>query len=125
LNAAAAHAKPQGGFSVETFFARRETRQWLVVAILLLCMIIVAGPTYSVYAVFFTPLLKEFHFTRAQLSSLSGALFLSLGLSEPVIGWLLEINVNLLKLFFLVLFLLSNPLSAVCNLTVNNLDCQC
>jgi MFS transporter, OFA family, oxalate/formate antiporter len=74
----------------EDFFARRETRQWLVVAILLLCMIIVAGPTYSVYAVFFTPLLKEFHFTRAQLSSLGGALFLSLGLSAPVIGWLLD-----------------------------------
>lgn len=74
----------------QDFFARRETRQWLVVAILLLCMIIVAGPTYSVYAVFFTPLLKEFHFTRAQLSSLSGALFLSLGLSAPVIGWLLD-----------------------------------
>ncbi len=74
----------------EDFFARRETRQWLVVAILLLCMIIVAGPTYSVYAVFFTPLLKEFHFTRAQLSSLSGALFLSLGLSAPLIGWLLD-----------------------------------
>ncbi|HZY59673.1 MAG TPA: MFS transporter [Candidatus Binataceae bacterium] len=76
--------------AVETFFARRETRQWLVVAILLLCMIIVAGPTYSVYAVFFTPLLKEFHFTRTQLSTLSGALFLSLGLSAPVIGWLLD-----------------------------------
>jgi MFS family permease len=74
----------------EDFFARRETRQWLVVVILLLCMIIVAGPTYSVYAVFFTPLLKEFHFTRAQLSTLSGALFLSLGLSAPVIGWLLD-----------------------------------
>src|SRR5689334_3188543 len=90
LNAAAAMPGRMVDLAVETFFVRRETRQWLVVAILLLCMIIVAGPTYSVYAVFFTPLLKEFHFTRTQLSTLSGALFLSLGLSAPVIGWLLD-----------------------------------
>src|SRR5260370_40340152 len=52
LNAAAAMPGRRVDLAVETFFARRETRQWLVVAILLLCMIIVAGPTYSVYAVF-------------------------------------------------------------------------
>jgi MFS family permease len=75
---------------VDTFFARRETRQWLVVGSLLISMILVAGPTYGVYGVFFTPLLKEFHLTRAQVSSLSAALFLALGLSAPIAGWLLD-----------------------------------
>ncbi len=75
---------------VESFFARRQTRQWLVVASLLIAMILVAGPTFGVYGVFFTPLLKEFRLTRAQVSSLSGALFLAMGLSAPITGWLLD-----------------------------------
>ncbi|MGO9057283.1 MAG: MFS transporter [Candidatus Binataceae bacterium] len=74
----------------ENFFSRRETRQWVVVVSLLVCMILVAGPTYGVYGVFFTPLLKAFNLSRAQVSSLSGALFLALGLSAPLIGWLLD-----------------------------------
>src|SRR5579883_1848440 len=53
-------------------------------------MILVAGPTFGVYGVFFTPLLKDFHLTRAQASSLSGTLFLAMGLSAPLIGWLLD-----------------------------------
>lgn len=75
---------------MESFFARRQTRQWVVVASLLIAMILVAGPTFGVYGVFFTPLLKEFHLTRAQVSSLSAALFLAMGLSAPITGWLLD-----------------------------------
>jgi MFS family permease len=62
----------------------------VVVASLLIAMILIAGPTYGVYGVFFTPLLKEFHLTRAQVSSLSAALFLAMGLSAPITGWLLD-----------------------------------
>jgi MFS family permease len=68
----------------------RQTRQWMVVATLLIAMILVAGPTFGVYGVFFTPLLKEFGLTRAQVSTLSAALFLAMGLSAPVTGWLLD-----------------------------------
>jgi MFS transporter, OFA family, oxalate/formate antiporter len=75
---------------VEIFSSRRESRQWLVVASLLIAMILVAGPTFGVYGVFFTPLLKDFHLTRAQVSTLTGALFLAMGLSAPIIGWLLD-----------------------------------
>ncbi len=53
-------------------------------------MIIVAGPVYGVYGVFFTPLLREFNFSHTQVSSLTGALFMALGLSAPAIGWLLD-----------------------------------
>jgi hypothetical protein len=52
---------------VESFFSRRETRQWVVVISLLVCMILVAGPTYGVYGVFFNPLLKAFNLSRAQV----------------------------------------------------------
>jgi MFS family permease len=76
--------------TVDSFFARRETRQWVIVGVLLIAMILVAGPTFAVYGVFFTPLLKEFHLTRTQVSSLSGVLFLAMGLSAPVTGWLLD-----------------------------------
>ena len=75
---------------LETFFARRQTRQWIVVASLLVSMILVAGPTFGVYGVFFTPLLREFRLTRAQVSTLTGGLFLAMGLSAPVTGWLLD-----------------------------------
>src|SRR5579875_3686015 len=68
----------------------RELRQWLLVASLLIAMILVAGPTFGVYGVFFTPLLKEFALTRAQVSSLSATLFLAMGLGAPLIGWLLD-----------------------------------
>jgi MFS family permease len=75
---------------VESFFSRRETQQWIVVFSLLLSMILVAGPTFGTYGVFFTPLLREFNVDRTQLSSLASALFLALGLSTPVVGWLLD-----------------------------------
>ncbi|HKD69967.1 MAG TPA: MFS transporter [Candidatus Binataceae bacterium] len=75
---------------MESLLTQRQTRQWLVVASLLIAMILVAGPTFGVYGVFFTPLLKEFHLTRAQVSTLSGTLFLAMGLSAPIIGWLLD-----------------------------------
>ncbi len=39
---------------------------------------------------FFTPLLKDFHLTRAQVSTLSGTLFLAMGLNAPITGWLLD-----------------------------------
>jgi MFS family permease len=69
---------------------RRELRQWLVVASLLIAMVLVAGPTFGVYGVFFTPLLKDFGLTRAQVSSLSAALFLAMGVGAPLIGWLID-----------------------------------
>jgi OFA family oxalate/formate antiporter-like MFS transporter len=72
------------------FSDQRELRQWILVASLLVVMILVAGPTFGVYGVFFTPLLKEFALTRAQVSSLSAALFLAMGLGAPLIGWLLD-----------------------------------
>ena len=58
----------------------------MVVISLLVCMILVAGPTYGVYGVLLNPLLKAFNLSRAQVSSLSGALFLALGLSAPLDG---------------------------------------
>lgn len=75
---------------MDTSWSRREVRQWLVVTSLLVAMILVAGPTFGVYGVFFTPLLKEFHLSRAQVSTLSGTLFLAMGLSAPITGWLLD-----------------------------------
>jgi MFS family permease len=72
------------------FSDKRELRQWLLVASLLIAMVLVAGPTFGVYGVFFTPLLKEFALTRAQVSSLSAALFLAMGAGAPLIGWLLD-----------------------------------
>lgn len=69
---------------------KREMRRWLVVASLLIAMVLVAGPTFGVYGVFFTPLLKEFGLTRAQVSSLSATLFLAMGLGAPFTGWMLD-----------------------------------
>lgn len=75
---------------MDNSFDRRKARQWLVVASLMLCIIVVAGPTFGAYAVLFTPLLKEFNVSHAVISSFSGALFLALGISAPPTGWLLD-----------------------------------
>src|SRR5262249_22583412 len=40
--------------------------------------------------VFFTPLLRQFGWGRAQLSTLQGSLAISAGISAPLIGWLLD-----------------------------------
>ena len=53
-------------------------------------LFIIFGGGYLTAGVFFTPLLKQFGWGRAQLSTLQGTLAISAGISAPLIGWLLD-----------------------------------
>ncbi len=63
---------------------------WLVVAVLFVCWFFVWGGGANTGAVFFTPLLNHFGWSRARLSSGIAASALSAGAFGLVVGWLLD-----------------------------------
>lgn len=69
---------------------KRERQGWIIVASLFVTLCLVFGSGYNTSGVFFTPLLIYFKWSRAQLSTLTGALAISAGLSAPLIGYLLD-----------------------------------
>jgi sugar phosphate permease len=69
---------------------KRERQGWIIVACLFVTLCLVFGSGYNTAGVFFTPLLKYFGWSRAQLSTLTGILAISAGLSAPLVGYLLD-----------------------------------
>jgi sugar phosphate permease len=69
---------------------QRERQGWPIVASLRVTLFITFGSGYLTAGVFFTPLLKQFGWDRAHLSTLQGSLAISAGISAPLIGWLLD-----------------------------------
>lgn len=68
----------------------RERHGWLVVGSLFTTLFLVFGAGFNTAGVFFTPLLDQFGWSRAQLSLLQTALALSAGVIVPVVGLLLD-----------------------------------
>lgn len=68
----------------------QERRAWLIVGSLFVELLVVFGAGYNTAGVFFTPLLKQFNWSHAQISYLQAALALAAGVSVPLIGWLLD-----------------------------------
>ena len=73
--------------------SKRERQGWLIVASLFVTLCLVFGSGYNTSGVFFTPLLKQFGWTRAKLSLLQSAMGLTMGAAMPLAGWLLGIVV--------------------------------
>ncbi|MGH7865514.1 MAG: MFS transporter [Candidatus Binataceae bacterium] len=69
---------------------KQERQGWMIVASLFVTLLIVFGGGYNTFGVFFTPLLNQFGWSRAQLSTLQSALAISAGFAAPLIGWLLD-----------------------------------
>ncbi len=67
-----------------------ERRGWAIVASLFTELLLVFGAGFFTAGIFFTPLLKQFGWSRAQLASVTGALQATLGISAPVFGWILD-----------------------------------
>ena len=65
-------------------------KQRLIVASLFLTLFLVFGSGFNTAGVFFEPLLRQFGWTRARLSSLQTVLGLSAGATAPFFGWLLD-----------------------------------
>jgi MFS family permease len=68
----------------------QDRQAWLIVAGLFVTLLLVFGSGYNTAGVFVPPLLKEFGWSRAQVSTLQGILALAAGLSVVPIGWLLD-----------------------------------
>jgi sugar phosphate permease len=69
---------------------KQERTGWLIVASLFVTNLIIFGGGYNTTGVFFPPLLKEFGWSRTQVSILPSVLAAAAGLSVPLIGWLLD-----------------------------------
>ncbi len=69
---------------------KREKQAWMIVISLFLVMVIINGSGYGAQGVFFTPLLRQFGWTRAKLSLLQSTMGLTMGAAMPLAGWLLD-----------------------------------
>ncbi len=67
-----------------------DRRGWVIVASLFTNLLLVFGAGFFTAGIFFSPLLKEFNWSRAQLSSVTAALQATLGISAPLWGWILD-----------------------------------
>jgi MFS family permease len=67
-----------------------ERRGWTIVASLFTDLLLVFGAAFFTTGIFFTPLLKQFGWSRARLSSVTGAFQATHGISTPLFGWILD-----------------------------------
>jgi MFS family permease len=65
-------------------------RRWLVVVTLFVTNFSMLGVTSNVIPVFLTPLMKLYGWSHARISAFPTIFSLMLGLSAPLVGWLLD-----------------------------------
>jgi MFS family permease len=68
----------------------QERRGWTVIASVALTNFIVMGPSIGTIGIFFTPLIKEFGWSRAEVSQIATAFLFAMGVVNPLVGWLLD-----------------------------------
>lgn len=68
----------------------QEQRKWIVLAGLFFCLFVIVGPSVDSIGVYFTPLLHEFHRTRAQISLMFSIFAAALGVTTFFVGWMLD-----------------------------------
>lgn len=64
--------------------------RWAVLIALSIFEIFLFGPSVATLGVFFTPLIKQFHWTHAEVSQLASSVDVSLGVCSLLAGWLLD-----------------------------------
>jgi MFS family permease len=69
---------------------KQERQAWWIVGCLFATNLLVFGGGYDSTGVFFPPLLKEFGWSRTQISALPAVLAVSAGFGGPLIGWVLD-----------------------------------
>lgn len=68
----------------------REMRGWAIVGAFFLAAAFIQGSGFDTAGVFIAPLVKEFGWTRTQVSTLPSMIAIFIGVSGPLIGWLLD-----------------------------------
>jgi MFS family permease len=69
---------------------QHDRRGWLVVGSVAATNFIVMGPSIGTIGIFFTPLIKQFGWTREQVSLMATAFLFAMGIVNPLVGWLLD-----------------------------------
>jgi MFS family permease len=69
---------------------RQDSRKWIVLGGLSLCLFVIMGPSVDSIGVYFTPLLHELHGTRAQISLMFSIFAAALGITTFFVGWMLD-----------------------------------
>ena len=69
---------------------QHDRQGWLVIAGVVAVNFIVMGPSIGTIGIFFTPLIKEFGWSRQQVSWMATAFLLAMGVVNPLVGWLLD-----------------------------------
>jgi MFS family permease len=69
---------------------RRELHGWLIVAVLILVMIGVWGALAAAVSAFAVPLVREFGWSRARVSSLASLVEIGFCVGCPVAGWMID-----------------------------------
>jgi MFS family permease len=69
---------------------QHDRQGWLVVGSVAATNFIVMGPSIGTIGIFFTPLIKEFGWSREQVSVMATAFLIAMGLVNPFVGWLLD-----------------------------------
>ncbi len=70
--------------------AQDQRRAWGVVASLFIALLLVLGPTASTLSFYFASFVKLFGWSHAQVSLLATSFSLAMGLSAPLVGWMLD-----------------------------------
>jgi MFS family permease len=63
---------------------------WGVISALFLVLVLVGGPNLTLAGVLFPPLLREFHWTHAQVARIAATAAFTTGVLGPVTGWLVD-----------------------------------
>jgi MFS family permease len=63
---------------------------WLVVGSVAATNFVVMGPSIGTIGIFFTPLIKQFGWSREQVSMIATAFLFAMGVVNPLVGWLLD-----------------------------------
>ncbi len=72
------------------FKMSRQTRGWAIVGAFFLAAAFIQGSGFDTTGVFLAPLVKHFGWRRAQVSTLPSMIAIFIGVSAPLIGWLLD-----------------------------------
>jgi MFS family permease len=68
----------------------RQTRGWLIVGAFFLAAAFIQGSGFDTAGVFLAPLVKHFGWSRTQVSTLPSMIAIFIGVSGPIVGWLLD-----------------------------------
>jgi len=69
---------------------QHDRQGWLVVGSVAATNFVVMGPSIGTIGIFFTPLIKQFGWSREQVSMMATAFLFAMGVVNPLVGWLLD-----------------------------------